>query len=207
MALPAPYASLPAAMQKTLIRSHVLFEKGWPNITLLDYLKLQDKEGILEVIKAVFHRCRIQPSVWLHVDTIVGGWTYAAGNDISQGFEFNSSTPDSLLATLKSSDQFCQDGSNCHGPRDTFRELVKSGSGLHVCVTQAASRMSHRHDIHIDKFQTICQKQTDGYCDYAYLNDNMYNHMKDVVPWWVGERAKDLGKIIGETPPERGPNL
>ena len=72
----------------------------------------------------------------------------AAGNDISQGFEFNCIKPDSLLAALKSSDQFCQDGSNCHGPRDTFRELVKSGSGLHVCVVQAASRMSHRHDIH-----------------------------------------------------------
>ncbi len=205
--LPAPYDKLPLPLQNTLVRSHIEAEKGWKGLSLQDYLKMRNDDGILEVIKAVYNRCLICPSLWGHIESIVGGWTYPAGQDISQGFNFNCANPDALLTVLKSSDKFCQDGTNCHGPRDSFRELVKAGSGLHVCVVQASSRLSHKHDIHIDKFQTICEKQSDGYCDYAYLNTNMFNHMKDVVPWWVGERAKEVGKIIAEHPPERGPKI
>ncbi len=91
--------------------------------------------------------------------------------------------------------------------RDTFRELIKSGAGLHVCVVQTNSRHSHRHDIHIDKFQTVCTKQKDGYCDYEYFDEQMVNHMKDVVPWWLGERLKDIGEAMTKYPPERGPKF
>jgi hypothetical protein len=205
MSLPTPYDALPLELQETLVRSHFEAEKGWKGLSLEEYLKMRNDEGTLDVIKAVYERCRAIPSLWAHIDSIVGPWTYAAGHDISQGFAFKCAKPEALLDLLKASSKFCRDGVNCHGPRDTFRELIKSGPGLHVCVTQSASRSSHLHDMHIDKFQTVCTKKSDGYCDYAYLDSNMYNHMKDVVPWWVGERMKELGKIIAEHPPERGP--
>jgi len=207
MTLPAPYDTLPAPMQETLVRSHLEFVKGWPGLSLIDYLKMRDSDGILDVIKAIYNRCLIAPGIWLQIDTIVGGWTYAGGNQISQGFNFNCSDPDALLKTVRGSDKFCQDGVNCHGPRDSFRELITSGAGLHVCVTQPAARNTHKHDIHIDKFQTVCTKQSDGFCDYKYLDSNMVDHMKDVVPWWIGERLKELGKIMAEHPPERGPKI
>jgi hypothetical protein len=205
MTLPAPYDSLPVPLQDTLTRSHVEFVKGWPNLSLIDYLKMRDADGILDVIKAVYNRCLIAPSIWLQIDTIVGGWTYPSGHEISQGFNFNCSDPDALLKALRASKDFCQDGSNCHGPRDTFRELIKSGSGLHVCVTQSGSRSTHKHDIHIDKFQTVCTKQDDGYCDYEYIDSNMVDHMKDVVPWWIGERVREIGEAMAKYPPPRGP--
>lgn len=207
MALPAPYDTLPLALQETLVRSHVEAEKGWKGLSLADYLKMRKDEGTLDVIKEVYDRCMAVTGLWSFVDNIVGPWTYPAGHNISQGFSFNCSKPEGLLDLLKASSKFCQDAVNCHGPRDTFRELIKSGPGLHVCVTQAASRSSHLHDIHIDKHQTVCTKQEDGFCNYSYLDKNMYNHMKDVVPWWVGERMKELGKIIAEHPPERGPKF
>jgi hypothetical protein len=207
MSLPAPYDSLPADLQETLIRSHVEYEKGWKGLSLADYLKMRNDDGILDVIKAVYNRCSVLPGLWGHIDSIVGGWTYAGGNEISQGFNFNCAKPDPLLNLLKVSGSFCQDGVNCHGPRDTFRELIKSGPGLHVCVVQTDSRGTHKHDIHIDKYQTVCTRKEDGFCDYKYLDKNMANHMKDVVPWWIGERLKELGKIIAEHPPERGPKI
>lgn len=207
MDLPVPYNTLPGALQQTLIQSHKIAEKEWKGLTLEDYLKMRDNDGKLAVFKAVYNRCVVLSTLWSFIDSIEGGWTYPAGHDVSQGFNFNCSNPDALLKTLKASDKFCQDGVNCHGPRDSFREIITSGEGLHVCVVQPNSRGSHKHDIHIDKFQTICKKQTDGYCDYSYLDSNMVNHMKDVIPWWIGERLKEVGKAIADHPPERGPKF
>lgn len=205
--LPAPYDSLPLPLQETLQRSHIEFEKGWKGISLADYLEDRKKVGILDVVKAVYERCKVFAGLWGHIDCVIGGWTYPGGNNISQGFNFNCSNPDVLITLLKASNNFCQDGANCHGPRDTFRELIKSGPGLHVCVVQKDSRETHKHDIHIDKHQTVCTKQEDGFCDYTYLNEQMYDHMKDVVPWWIGERMKELGKTMEKYPPPRGSKL
>lgn len=206
MALPVPYDSLPGDLQETLVRSHVEFEKGWKGITLLDYLKLVDKNGILDVVKQVHARCsKASSALWGHLDCIVGGWTYEAGQQISQGFNFTTKNADAMLSFMKGLTTFCQDGVNCHGPRDTFRELITAGPGLHVCITQTAARETNPHDIHIDKFQTVCKRKADGFCDYEYFDKQMVEHMKDVVPWWLGERLKEVGKVIAEHPPERGP--
>lgn len=206
--LPAPYDSLPLPLQETLQRSHVEYEKEcWKGISLADYLDHRTKDGILDVVKAVYERCKILTGLWGHIDCVKGGWTYPGGANISQGFDFNCKNPEALLTLLKKSADFCQDGVNCHGPRDTFRELIKKGPGLHVCVVQKDSRETHKHDIHIDKHQTICTKQEDGFCNYEYLNDQMADHMKDVVPWWIGERMKELGKMMEKYPPPKGPKL
>ncbi len=208
MGLPVPYDALPGDLQDTLERSHVEFEKGWKGISLEDYLKLTDKNGILAVIKEVHQRCsKAESALWGYIDVIIGGWTYDAGQQISEGFNFRCKNPDTMLSFVKGSGRFCQDGTNCHGPRDSFRELIKAGPGLHVCITQTAARNTHLHDIHIDKFQTVCTRKSDGYCTYEYFDSQMVAHMKDVIPWWLGERAKDLGELLKEYPPERGPKF
>lgn len=205
MKLPAPYDELPLDLQETLIRSHIEAEKGWKGLTLAEYMKMRDEEGHLDVIRDVHGRCRVLPGLWSHVDAIVGPWTYAGGHDISMGFSFVCAKPEALLSFIKASDKFCQDGVNCHGPRDTFRELIRSGPGLHICIAQPEARGTHMHDMHIDKYQTVCQRKADGYCEYAYLDQNFIKHMKDVTPWWVGERFKDLGRFTARNSTKNPP--
>jgi len=209
-ALPAPYNTLPIALQDTLVRSHVEAEKGWPGLTLEDYLKDRESTGILDVIKKIYVRCVIYPAVWSHIDSIVGGWTLKTGHNISLGFNFRCSNPDELLKRLRdTAAPFCEDTSNVHGPRDTFRELVTSGPGLHVCVTQPASRATEFHDIHIDQFQVVCTKEEDGKCNYKYVRDrdafgNFVGHMSDVIPWLAEKAMKTVGEAVapnGEMPP------
>jgi hypothetical protein len=184
-------------LKDTLKRSHVQFEKGWKGISYDDYLKVLTDNGILEVINAVYNRCLIYPVIWKHIDSIFGGWTYAAGHDVSQGFSFICSNPDALLDVMRHPQApFCQDPFNVHGERDSFREIVMSGPGLHVCITQpqARGKADVPHDIHIDKFQVVCRK-INGYCNYATATPgaakNMKDHMKDVVPWLLDKTRKN----------------
>jgi hypothetical protein len=180
-------------LRQTLVRSHLEFEKGWPGISFDDYLDVLKARGHLAVIQAVYDRCIVSPKIWDHIDSIKGGWTYPAGNEISQGFNFICKDPAALRTLMNASTKFCKDGANCHGPRDTYRELITAGPGLHVCITQVGNSLSDfPHDIHIDKFQTICKRKTDGFCDYSYVDMQMVNHMRHVIPWWIGERFKNL---------------
>jgi hypothetical protein len=129
------------------------------------------------------------------------------GHNISLGFHFKSSKPDDLLNRLRDANSpFCEDSTNVHGPRDTFRELVQQGPGLHVCVTQPAARNSEFHDIHIDRFQMVCTKQENGKCNYHYVSSraalgNFAGHMGDVIPWLVEETMKKTIGPNGEMPP------
>jgi hypothetical protein len=197
--LPAPYDKLPIALQDTLIRSHVEAEKDWKGLTLEEYLKDRQSTGILDVIKAIYDRCKIYPVVWSNIDCIIGGWTLKTGHNISLGFNFKCSKPENLLDRLRDQNApFCEDTTNVHGPRDTFRELVQGGPGLHVCVTQPAARGTDYHDIHIDRLQMVCTKDN-GKCDYHYVNSkdalgNFVGHMSDVIPWLVEETMK---KTVG----------
>jgi hypothetical protein len=162
----------------------------------------------LAVVRDVCARCAKESKLWPFIQTVIGPWTYAAGHNISQGFNFLCDKPDDLLKLLRGSSLFCEDDptTTVHGPRDCFRELITAGSGLHVCVVRSASRQTHRHDIHIDKFQTVCKRKADGSCDYQYWNSNFTNHMQDVVPWFltevapkkVGEAVKKVGEAVRE---------
>jgi len=197
--LPPPYDNLPDAVQNTLARSHVRFEQGWKGISLADYLKVQNDDGNLDVIKAVYDRCLVYPGVWSHIELIIGGWNYAKGHNVSQGFEFTCSNPDALLILMRQPNApFCEDPFNVHGPRDSFRELIKHGPGLHVCISQCQARADHNHDIHIDKFQTVCQKVAGRFCNYVVADKeaakNMEEHMKEAIPWMLGEARKAAEK-------------
>lgn len=207
-ALPARYNRLPDPLKQTLAISHQEYVKGWPGRPFADYVNDLEAGGHLAVVDDVYARCAKDAKLWPFIRAIIGPWTYAAGHNISQGFNFLCDTPDDLLKLLRGSPLFCEDdpATTVHGPRDCFRELITAGSGLHVCVVRPDARQTHRHDIHIDKHQTICTRKTDGFCEYSYLNTNFLNHMKDVVPWFLTdvvpakaeEAAKAAAKATGE---------
>jgi hypothetical protein len=93
--------------------------------------------------------------------------------------------------------KFCRDKFNVHGPRDSFREIVNAGEGLHICITQPASRATVRCDCHIDEVQQgqIC---FDGYC-VPLVNRQTAEHVRSVGPWLAAEAKKkvvDWGKKL-----------
>lgn len=201
MAIPEIYAQAPAKFQRTLQNSHPEFEKGWPGITLEGFLGVFDKDGHLAVIKAVFDRVeRALPAIWSYLDVLLRPWTYGAGAQVSQGFKFRCSKPDEMLKLMRGACQppgkkFCEDSVNCHGPKDCFRELITTGPGLHVCITQPAHRGSddELYDLHIDQFQMVCTAEQDGKCNYQHLSGNSVDHYKHAIPWWLRENiAKPL---------------
>ena len=175
---------------------------------LLDQMR---DSGRLGVLKDIYDRSLFLPGLWHSIRTIAGIWTYPQGREISQGFQFVCSNGDRLKDLMDSAarvpnSRFCAPGNGpvkfCrddptfaeHGNRDCYRELIKSGPGLHVCVTRRADRATLLHDIHIDKFQQVCSPKANGECDYDYANLNSLRHMKDAAPWWI---EKKLHKVLG----------
>jgi hypothetical protein len=59
-----------------------------------------------------------------------------------------------------SDSKFCKDAFNVHGERDSFREIVKQGPGLHICIAKAAVRSTLDCDLHIDAVQQgqVCSR-------------------------------------------------
>ena len=86
---------------------------------------------------------------------------------------------------------FCKDAFNVHGPRESFREIVKAGEGLHICITEFAHRRDTHCDMHIDAIQQgqVC---FDGMC-VPLVNKQTADHVKSVGPW-LAQEAKD--KIV-----------
>src|SRR5262249_37467162 len=153
--------------------------------TIPDLLKAMDARGDLGVLKDIEFRCRTQPGLWARIRNVLGVWDYAGGNQVSQGFGFTCDDPDAMKTLVKSSSKFCEDPVNVHGPRDTYRELITAGPGLHVCITQKDQRSNPKypHDIHIDKFQTVCERGADGKCSTKLASVgaayNFTKHMAD----------------------------
>jgi hypothetical protein len=87
-----------------------------------------------------------------------------------------------------SDSKFCRDAFNVHGPRDSFREIVKQGPGLHICIAQPAVRATMTCDLHIDEIQQgqVCSR---GIC-IPILNGQTIDHLITVGPW-LAKKAKD----------------
>jgi hypothetical protein len=85
---------------------------------------------------------------------------------------------------------FCRDKVNVHGPRTSFREIVKAGEGLHICITERAKRSDTHCDCHIDEIQQgqVC---FDGFC-VPLLNKQTREHIKKVGPWLREEAKKTV---------------
>lgn len=84
--------------------------------------------------------------------------------------------------------KFCKDLINVHGARDSFREIVKQGPGLHICIAQPAVRSNLSCDLHIDAIQqgSVCSK---GYC-IPLVNGQTIEHLRTVGPWLAEEAGK-----------------
>lgn len=209
----APYDTLTDALKETIRRTHREKSKSNANfawqlgfvgaheqLTIPELLKAMDKRGDLAVLKDVEYRCSLRlKTLWPCIRNVLGVWNYAAGHQVSQGFNFTSDDPDAMQALVKGSTLFCEDATNVHGPRDCYREIIKSGPGLHVCITQKAARATNQLDIHIDQFQAVCTRMTNGQCDPAWFNTNTAKHMYDVVPWWLGEQLHKVGEAARKT--------
>jgi hypothetical protein len=180
---------------------------------LLDRMR---DSGRLRVLEDIHARCTILPSLWGCIRTITTIWTYPQGLDISQGFNFACANADRLKDLMEASTggsviaarmqngrlstvppqppKFCRDDPSftAHGPRDCYRELVKTGPGLHVCITRKPNRADTQHEIHIDKFQQVCVPKANGECQYNYATGNSVRHMWDAGPWWIKKKAKEM---------------
>ncbi len=87
-----------------------------------------------------------------------------------------------------SDSKFCRDAFNVHGPRDSFREIVRQGPGLHICIAQPAVRATMTCDLHIDEIQQgqVCSR---GIC-VPILNGQTIDHLITVGPW-LAKKAKE----------------
>lgn len=82
--------------------------------------------------------------------------------------------------------RFCKDAFNVHGERDSWREIVSSGPGLHICVTNASGRARTDEnypasDFHIDEIQQG-QFCSNGTC-IPLVNGQTIGHLQTVGPW------------------------
>ncbi len=90
--------------------------------------------------------------------------------------------------------KFCRDRFNVHGPRDSFREIVSQGPGLHICIAQPPVRASTSCDLHIDDVQQgqVC---AGGFC-VPLINGQTIDHLRTVAPWLADEAKKWLPKFM-----------
>ncbi|HEY5808318.1 MAG TPA: hypothetical protein VIT67_10145 [Povalibacter sp.] len=89
--------------------------------------------------------------------------------------------------------RFCKDLANVHGARDSFREIVKQGPGLHMCIAKPAVRSTLSCDLHIDAIQqgSVCSK---GFC-IPLANGQTIQHLRTVGPWLVRKAGELVQKI------------
>ena len=160
------------------------FEK-WPNATQI----LRDLHA------------RMRPfDIWKNIRIIVNVWVGTGASGLfCEPFDHNaflaqmqtlttgphtSFGPDVLpTQNLLVDAKFCRDRFNVHGPRDSFREMVKQGPGLHICITEPAARATEPCDLHIDHIQqgSVCSA-SGGWC-IPIVNGQTIEHVKTVGPW------------------------
>jgi LysM repeat protein len=99
--------------------------------------------------------------------------------------------PRGAIEGLAFAARFCRDIKNVHGPRDSFRENVAWGPGLHICITQPAQRASEACDIHIDQYQQGSDCVA-GYCIPRVLDPRTIAHIISVGPWLTSEAKQTI---------------
>ncbi|HEY7425978.1 MAG TPA: hypothetical protein VH682_17240 [Gemmataceae bacterium] len=220
-----PLSEFPADMQATIRRSNdakkpddlILYpfvdkhEGSLPAKELSARFGLPKHKRVKEILFEV--HTRMKPfDIWrnIRIITSVGQYTGAYGL-YCWPFDFDAflaqmtaltkgsggpPTPYGAQLPIQNS-KFCRDTFNVHGPRDSFREIVKEGPGLHICITQPAERSNPKFpcDLHIDEIQQgqLC---SNGWC-VPIVNGQTIGHLYTVGPWlaksakeWIDEQAK-----------------
>jgi hypothetical protein len=214
-AFEAPLSDLPDDLQEVIRRSNA-GKVANKDLTLFPFVaghegplsgkelskRFADNKSSMDVLVAV-HK-RMKPfGIFAHIKHLLNEFTGVG----SKGFRCEPHNHDLFLTRMKQltvgktvddrlrDAAFCQDKFNVHGPRDSFREIVKSGEGLHICITQPANRKDTPCDCHIDEIQQgqVC---FDGFC-VPLLNKQTVEHVRKVGPWLRDEAKKtvvDWGK-------------
>ncbi|HEX2885076.1 hypothetical protein [Vineibacter terrae] len=214
-----PLSDLPADVQETIRRTN---DAKKPDLLLL-YPFLAKHEGPLapkelsarfgggnagatDILRAL--HARMKPfGIWKNIRIIVNVYQGTG----SQGLFCEPFDHDAMLKQMTAlttgpatvmvmpnmpltDSKFCRDAFNVHGPRDSFREMVKQGPGLHICITQPQQRASEPCDLHIDEIQQgqVC---SGGFC-IPIVNGQTIDHLRTVGPWLADEARKFLDKIL-----------
>jgi hypothetical protein len=109
---------------------------------------------------------------------------------LTEGVE---SLPPAGIAVPITDSKFCKDMFNVHGERDSFREIVKQGPGLHICIARPAVRSKLSCDLHVDAVQqgSVCSR---GSC-IPLLDGKTIEHLRTVGPWLSDEARELLHKL------------
>lgn len=224
-----PLANLPPEIQAAVRRSNAEKTPGklmlYPFVAkhegpldddeLSKRFALADNSNSVATLQALFDRMRPY-GIWKHVRIIESVYSGEGSKGIfCLPFDFlailnhmitltkGPVTPlNPYLAQIKvplTDSRFCRDAFNVHGERDSFREIVKQGPGLHICVTNAAGRARADEkypycDFHIDHIQQgqVC---VDGMC-VPIVNGQTIEHLKTVGPWLIKQPGEWLKKHL-----------
>jgi hypothetical protein len=208
-AVEAPLSGLPDDLQKAIRRSNAVKQSG--DLMLFPFIgndegplsgkelskRFADNKSAMDILVAV-HRRMTPFGIFDHIN-IIHNTFQGVG---SKGFFCEPFNHDLFLALMtrltegKMIDErlrdssFCRDKFNVHGPRTSFREIVATGEGLHICITEPARRSDTHCDTHIDEVQQgqIC---FDGFC-VPILNKQTVEHLKTVGPWLRDEAKRTV---------------
>lgn len=211
-----PLSALPSDIQDTIRRSNAVKVPGTPSLYPfignhegpLGDQELSDRIDKFPADKGLMMEIynRMKPfGIWDHVNTI-RGFMWGAGargmfchpHDHARVFahmqKLSTGPTPSRPAVLNdisralpvTDSRFCKDAFNVHGERDSWREIVSSGPGLHICVTNASGRARTDEnypasDFHIDEIQQG-QFCSNGTC-IPLVNGQTIGHLQTVGPW------------------------
>jgi hypothetical protein len=222
-----PLSALPGDMQDTIWRSNLAKVPGVPSMYPfvgnhegpIDANELSKRFAEFNadrtLLIAIYNR--MKPfGIWGLIDTIRGTYfgTGARGmfchpKDHAASFSFmqalstgptrhgNPVLSDITKALSVTDSRFCKDAFNVHGERDSWREIVAAGPGLHICVTNASGRARTddnypASDFHIDEIQQG-QFCSNGVC-VPVVNGQTIGHLKTVGPWLLQQPGDFLKK-------------
>ena len=222
-----PLSDLPASMQATIRRSNLAKVPGAPSMYPfvanhegpLPADELSKRFGLFPAERALMMEIfnRMAPfGVWELIKTIRAMYfgigsrgmfchphDHARAFAHMQGLATGPTRPGNpMLADISKAlpvmdSKFCKDAFNVHGERDSWREIVSSGPGLHICVTNASGRArTHENypasDFHIDAVQQG-QFCSNGIC-VPVINGQTIGHLQTVGPWLLQQPGDWLKK-------------
>jgi hypothetical protein len=211
-----PLSELPQDMQETIRRSNLAKVPGTPSMYPfvanhegpLDGAELSRRFGKFSTDKGLLLEIynRMRPfGIWSLIKTIRAMYfgigargMFCHPHDHARAFAFmealatgptrpvNPFLNDISKAIPVTDSKFCKDAFNVHGERDSWREIVDSGPGLHICVTNVSGRARSDEnypasDFHIDEVQQG-QFCSNGVC-IPVVNGQTIGHLQTVGPW------------------------
>jgi hypothetical protein len=222
-----PLSELPQDMQETIRRSNLAKVPGTPSMYPfvanhegpLDGAELSKRFGKFSADKGLLLEIynRMRPfGIWSLIKTIRATYfgigargMFCHPFDHAKAFAFmqalatgptrpaNPVLADISKAIPVTDSKFCKDAFNVHGERDSWREIVDSGPGLHICVTNASGRARTDEnypasDFHIDAVQQG-QFCSNGVC-IPLVNGQTIGHLQTVGPWLLEQPGDWLKK-------------